>query len=102
MDIKELEKIMVEHGLVIRVIPQKVRSILEKQHVDKFPDGKIEYLEKYKREMLVVEETPKNAGKFVIECVKHNYADVHFAGKNFYGSIEEAVEDFLKNNEARV
>lgn len=102
MDIKELEKIMIEHGLVIRAVPKKVRSVFEKQHIDKFPDGKIEYLERYKREVLVVDQVPKNAGKFIIECAESACATIRFSGEKFYDSVEEAVEDFLKNDKTEI
>lgn len=66
MDLKTLEAIMVENGLIIRAIPKKIRHAFEKEHFEDYPDGEIKYLDEFKREMLVVERTPKNAGKFVI------------------------------------
>lgn len=97
MDIKELENIMVSHGVVLRAIPKTARSIYEKYHADKYPDGIIMYLEKYKREMLIVENIPKNAGKFIFECEKHTSSIVKFNGKKFYDSIEQAIEDLVSH-----
>lgn len=95
MDIKELEEIMIEHGVVLRAIPKKVRGVYEKYHADEFPNGTIEYLEDFKREMLVVWSIPKNAGKFTFECEKHTGSTVKFRGKKFFDSIEEAVKDLI-------
>lgn len=97
MDIKELEEIMVSHGVVLRAIPKKTRSIYERYHIDKYPRGTIQYLEEFKREMLVFESIPENAGKFIFECEKNTSATVHFSGKKYFDSIEQAVEDLLKN-----
>lgn len=91
MDIKELENIMVTHGVVLRAIPNKTTGIYEKRHIDQFPDGKIMYLEDFKRAMLVIEKIPKNAGKFILECEKNTLSTVKFTGRKYFDSIEEAV-----------
>ena len=98
MDIRELEKVMISHGVVLRAIPEKVRGIYEKRHIDTYPNGVIKYLDDYKREMLVVETIPKNAGKFILECVPHTSSMVKFSGKKYFDSIEEAVEFLQSNN----
>lgn len=97
MDIRDLETIMVSYGVVLRAIPEKVRGIYEKRHIDKYPNGVIKYLDDFKREMLVVETIPKNAGKFIFECVPNTSSVVQFKGKKYYNSIEDAVEDLLKS-----
>ncbi len=89
---------MVENAITIKAIPEKVVSIFEKSHLDKYPNGRIQYLDKYKREMLVVETVPKNAGKFVIGVNTGNSSVVRYEGK-FYNSIEEAVADLLNGME---
>ena len=92
MNIQELEKFMIDTGVVISAIPKKSVSIVEKYHIDKFPNGKIEYLEEYKREMLIFEKVNKQGGKFTIQTRK----DVIFGNPSkFYNSIEEAVEGYL-------
>lgn len=93
MDTKELYKIMVEHGVVLRAIPDKIVKIYEKQHFDKYPDGTIKYMEEFEREMLIVEQTPINAGKIIMEQRKDTGSIVVFTGKKFYDSIEQAVAD---------
>lgn len=95
MDIKELENIMISHGIVLRAIPKIERSICEKRRANEFPDGKIEYLEEYKREMLVIERIPKYAGKFIFEYKQGTASTVKFTGKKFFDSIEQAVNDLL-------
>ena len=94
MTIQELETIMQEHGIVLRAIPNKTCGVYEVSHKDEFPEGRIVYLEEYKREMLVVERTPKNAGKFLIELVHSTAANVCFTAQ-FYDNIEGAVNAML-------
>lgn len=96
MNIKELESIMIEYGVVLRAIPKTVRGVYEKYHIDKYPNGTIEYLEEYKREMLVVISVPKNAGKFVFECQKNTISGVQFQGNKYFDSIELAIADLLR------
>lgn len=98
MEIKELEDIMVTHSVVLRAIPKKVVDVYEKQHIDSYPTGTIRYLERYKREMLVVESIPKNAGKFLFEQQNNTASMVQFRGKKYFDSIEEAVADLLENS----
>lgn len=95
MTIQELEQIMIENAVTIKAIPKKVISVFEKSHLVEYPNGRIQYLEAYKREMLVVETIPKNAGKFVIGMNTGNSSVVRYEGK-FYGSIEEAVADLIE------
>ena len=93
MTIKELESVMAKYGLVIRAIPEKEYSVFEPQYIDKYPNGKIE--SRFGREMLVVEETPLHAGKFIIESQRNSLTAVWFKKEKFYDSIEEAVADIL-------
>ena len=93
MTIKELEDVMAKYGLVIRAIPEKEYSVFEPQHIDKYPNGKIE--SRFGRKMLVVEETPLHAGKFIIEIQRNSLTAVWFKKEKFYDSIEEAVADIL-------
>lgn len=99
MTIQELEKIMQEHGLVIRALPKKKRQVLEAGYKADYPDGTVTYMEEYKREMLVREQdlAPHLAGKFLIQSVKGTSADVHFEHELF-DSIEDAVASVLKEH----
>ncbi len=94
MTVKELEQLMIDNALIIRAVPKKVVQVFEKSHLKDFPNGKIQYIEKYKREMLVVETVPKNAGKFLIGRNLENSSIVRYEGQ-VYDSIEEAVNDVL-------
>lgn len=100
MTIQELEKIMQEHGLVIRALPKKRRQVLEAGYKTVYPDGTIMYMEEFKRKMLVREQdlAPHLAGKFLIQSVKGTSADVHFEHELF-DSIEDAVTSVLKEHE---
>ena len=99
MNIQELEKIMIEYGVVLRAIPMEIRHIVEKSHIDKYSQGRIEYVDKCKREMLVFETVPKNAGKFVFEYKQGTNGMVSFSGNQFFDSIEEAIQYLLENNQ---
>lgn len=95
MGIKELEDVMVSHGVALRAIPSKVVSIYEKYHIDTHPEGVIKYHEDFKREMLFVESIPKNAGKFIFESGLGTGNIVRYSGKKYFNSIEEAVDHLL-------
>lgn len=97
MTIQELEKIMQEHGAVIRAIPLKIREILEASYEKAYPDGQVMYLDEYKREMLVREYVPKHAGEFCIEAVKSATTTVIF-GPQFFDSIEDAVSALINGD----
>ena len=98
MEIDELEYLMQKHGLAIRAIPLLMKSIYDKEHIDEFPNGKIEYVEHFQRAMCVVYEPPQNAGKFMIEKVNHTYSQVNFKNK-YFDTIEDAIEYIIKNFE---
>ena len=91
MDIIELEKIMKEKGLVIRAIPNEVKSIYDAYHIKDYPNGKLEYIPQFGREMCVIMQAPKNAGKFMIESISHTYSEVKFNHTKYFDSIEEAI-----------
>ena len=97
MDIKELENLMISHGLVIRAIPMTTTEICETRHIKLFPHGEIKYLEKYKREMLVINTPTKHGGKFIIQCVRNTMAKVDFNKSKYFDSIEQAVESVVEN-----
>lgn len=96
MDINELERMMVKYGIAIRTIPLKQRHVLEKCHIGDYPKGhgKIQYLEEYGREMLVIETVPSHAGQFTFEFAKNTDSRVIFHGKAFFESLEELVDYF--------
>ena len=100
MDINELTRIMVEYGLVIRAIPLEVRGIYEKTHAARFPEGTIERLEGWNRDMLVVRSKPKNAGKIIILECKNTSARVDFTKpKQYFDSVEDAVRSVMEPRE---
>lgn len=91
MDISELGRLMVEHGACLRAIPNRARSVVEVQHADQYPTGKIVFLPEYDREMLVVESVPAHAGRFLVETCIGTSSTVHFSNEKFYSTLEEAV-----------
>ena len=98
MDILELEKIMKEKGLVIRAIPNEIKCIYDSYHISEFPEGKLEYIPQFNREMCVVMQKPKNAGKFMIESIRHTYADVKFVNEMYFDTIQDAINYIIGGN----
>lgn len=90
MELKQLEDLMVAHGVALRAIPKRDISVYEKQHAARFPGGTICFLRSYGREMLVVEKVPAYAGKFIFEYAGTS-SIVTFSGKKYFDSIEEAA-----------
>ncbi len=95
MTVEELQQIMIEKGVVIRAIPMKIRGIYEKEKINKYPNGTIQYLPEFKREMLVCESVPQNAGKFIIEQNQGSLSTVKFCGKEYFDTIEDAVKSLV-------
>lgn len=92
-----LETLMKKHGAVIRAIPEEVTHIFEKRHADHY-DGEIRYLDEFKREMLIVKETPKHAGEFLVLpcCETSNIVD--FKNAQYFKSITDAAEYLMDIN----
>lgn len=97
MDVKTLEEIMAAHSVVLRAIPKVLVEVYETRHITTYPHGVIKYLERFKREMLVVERIPENAGKFIFELAPNTSSTVKFYAKKYYNSIEEAVNGLLES-----
>jgi hypothetical protein len=96
MNLEELAKLMIEHGLVIRAIPYEKTSIYEAYHKDEYPDGIVCYMESFKRDMLQVTTKNSQGGKFIIEKVSGQDSIIRWGkGTVFYDTIEEAVESFI-------
>jgi hypothetical protein len=91
MDIIELEKLMKEKGLVIRAIPHEVKNIYDSCHINDFPNAKLEYISQFGREMCVVMQSPKHAGKFMVESAMHTYMDVRFRHAEYFDTIQDAI-----------
>lgn len=102
MNIEDLEKIMVDYGVVIRAIPKVCRDIIEKRHINEYPDGKIVYLEDFKREMLIIKRIPKNAGKFLLEYNQKTSNMVKFEGKKYFDSITDAIQYLLEKERGQM
>lgn len=96
MTIQELEAVMQEHGAVIRAIPLKIREVMDVCHATEYEDGQVMYLEEYRRDMFVREYVPKNAGKFLIEPVRHTMSMVRFHSE-FFDSVEDAVASLMRD-----
>ncbi|TPG68597.1 hypothetical protein EEL31_08745 [Brevibacillus laterosporus] len=104
MNLEELAKLMIEHGLVIRAIPHETTSNCEARHKDSYPDGVVYYDEYLKRDMLRVTRQNSQGGKFIIAKKGNQDSTVNGWEWNqltrkkvaFYDTIEEAIESFIK------
>lgn len=94
MFLEKLQKIMTEKALSIRAIPKTIRGVVETRHKDMFPEGCLEYLEEFKREMWVYERHPSHGGQFVVESNCGTGSIVRFSGKRFYDSLEEILKEY--------
>ena len=86
----ELGELLVEKGACIRAIPKRVTHVFEKEHAREYPEGKIEWIPEYNREMLVVTETPDIGGKFLVASGHDTDKNVRFQ-KPCYDSLADAV-----------
>lgn len=93
MTLLEFERFMRENSLVVRAIPQKVVHVFEASHIGEYPDGKIEFLPEYHRNMLLLEEVPEHAGMFVAEIQCNTAKSTRFSSKKYYASLEELAAD---------
>lgn len=87
-----LSELMTTHGAVIRAIPQKERHLYEKELKSLYPDGKIEYVDEFKREMLVQYTAPQNAGKFYLTFANHTMQTVVFNNSLIFDSLDQIVD----------
>ncbi len=91
--LEALQNIMIEKGLAIRAIPLSSRVVVELSHQSEYPNGCAQYLEEFKREMWVEVKKNKYGGQFVVESYCGTNATVRFAGRKFYSSLEELIDD---------
>ena len=91
MIIELLDKFIKEKGLAIRYIPEKIRSAYDvNDHTLKsIPNGEVQYLPEYKREMLVVYTVPKHAGELLVTQCKHTMKNVDFSQGMYFKDLGE-------------
>lgn len=94
--LEHLQNIMIENALSVRAIPKAVRDVVELRHKDKYPGGRVEYIDSFKREMWVYERYPRHGGQFVVESKCGTGSMIRFSGKRYYNSLEEVINDFTK------
>ena len=94
MTLDELGAIMAKEGLVIRAIPETVTSVFDANEKNKalYPDGVVQFLPEYNREMLVVKRTPGCAGKFIFVRCNSTRTRVFFPSQStMYDSLSDVV-----------
>ena len=99
MTLEELGAIMSKEGLVIRAIPETVTSIFDANEKNKalYPDGVVQFLPEYNREMLVVKKTPECAGKFIFTRCNSTGTRVLFPQQStMYNSLSDVVDAIQK------
>jgi hypothetical protein len=99
LDLEELGKLMIEHGLVIRAIPYEKTSVFSTHHKDRYPDAVVFYDDVRKCDMLRLTEKNNQGGKFIIMQKKDQSRMINNWewGKPviFYDTIEQAVRSFI-------
>lgn len=97
--LEELAVRMAGSGACVRAVPASVRSVVEARHagdpVYGGPDiisKEIRFLEKYGRDMLVVERRPPHAGEFLLETGAGTSASVRFSGGTYYKSLTDVLD----------
>lgn len=97
MTMQELEKVMVEYGIVIRAIPYYHTSTFEVRHKEKYPDA-VEYFDpRFNRNMLNLKEANHHGGKFIITKQPDTVQKVSFYKPRYFDSVEDAVNAFLSD-----
>lgn len=97
MNMQELERVMVEYGIVIRAIPHYDTSTIEVQHKEQYPEA-VEYFDpRFNRNMLRVKKANHHGGKFIITKMTFTGGMVSFYDPKYYDSIEEAVKTLLSD-----
>ena len=97
MTMQELERLMVEYGIVIRAIPHYHTSTIDVRHKGQYPE-EVEYFDpRFNRNMLMIKEANHHGGKFMITKMTFTGGTVPFYDPKYYDSIEEAVNALLSD-----
>lgn len=97
MTMQELEKIMVEYGIVIRAIPHYNTRTVEVLHKDIYPDA-VEYFDPiFNRKMLKITNINHHGGKFIITRKTDTAQKVSFYKPIYFDSVEDAMNEFLED-----
>lgn len=105
LTVAELEQVMKDYGVVIRRLPDFIRYTYEAKYLDKHPDGILVDLPGFNRKMLLVDDVPECAGKYIYTVCKNADVMVPFyeskglKSEHVFDSIEELVDDVKKNCE---
>lgn len=90
----ELERYMIQYGIVVRGIPMTESYIFEERHKKYYPDAEVFYDEKRKRKMIRGEK-PLNsqyAGKFIIGRYTGTGQFVDWERDKTFNTTKEAIE----------
>lgn len=90
----ELERYMIQYGIVVRGIPVKQRYVLEAMHKHYYPDAEVFYDEKRKRNMIKGEKplNPNYAGKFIVGRCTGTGQFVDWERDKTFNTTKEAIE----------
>ena len=97
MIVELVDKFIKEKNLVIRPIPEHVRSVYEasESNIARY-NGEVKYLEKYKRNMLVVYEVPAHAGELLVVQCKHTNKEIDYSGGMYFKNLGEMYRYYSK------
>ena len=102
----DLQETMLQNGLCIRTIPRTCRHVFEtnndpgtpipgQPHGQNVVSRQVMYLDKCKRDMLVVTTVPPHAGQFIVTACRNTGRTVNFSGAlKYYDTLEEIIQDY--------
>lgn len=101
MDIKELEKVMIEKGAIIRAIPMVETGLVEVRHASQFENKPeystyVKYEEDFKRDMLHLERKLQLGGKFLLAFQKNQLIRTNFNGQLVFDHLEDVIKYLIE------
>lgn len=98
MIVKLVDKFIKEKGLIIRPIPEKVRSAYDvnEHNIKKFPQAERQFLPEYKREMLVFYTVPEHAGELLVVQCNNTMNNVSFNNGMYFKDLGEVYRYYSK------
>lgn len=95
----QIKSIIDSGDYALRRIPKFKKIIVEKRHFDQYPDGKIVYLEDYKREMCVCQRKLKYGGKWFIVSETGSGRSINPFSISYLIKDIQTVFDYIKRTE---
>lgn len=91
----QIKSIIDSGNYALRRIPEFEKIIVEKRHIDQYPDGKIIYLEEYKREMCVYLRKLKYGGQWLILSKTGSGRSINLFSESYLVKDIKKVFDYI-------